>query len=89
MRNHNASVHEKKKTFNCVICGFDFSMKAALEAHISALHNGKKPYKCLICEISFAYKQGLTKHTANKHEEKELEKLENVLFVIRVLINIA
>ena len=40
---HVATVYEKIKEFDCLICNTNFSHKSTLNKHIAVIHNGKTP----------------------------------------------
>ena len=42
------SVHEGKKTYECVICGKVFDEEQNL-SYIESVLEGRKPYECSIC----------------------------------------
>ena len=54
LKNHIASVHERKKPFKCIICDTSFTTKQSLKNHIASVHEGKKPFQCNICDANFA-----------------------------------
>ena len=42
LKNHIASVHERKKPFKCSICDVSFTSKQNMSKHISSVHQGMK-----------------------------------------------
>ena len=61
------SVHEKKKPFQCDICGTKFSQKSRLDSHLKIIHEGKKTFKCDICDANFAWDTQLSRHISKIH----------------------
>ena len=92
---HNIKkVHERKKHFQCKICGDATSDKHILNKHIQTVHEEKKPYLYLFFEyaipnIEYATdeKTHLAKHVQAVNEGEELSKTSfNVKFVMTLLL---
>ena len=60
-------IHEKAKTFKCVICDYSCSLKANLKRHIESVHEEKKPFQCTMCNYKCTEKRLLLKHMVSKH----------------------
>ncbi|CAA7260067.1 unnamed protein product [Cyclocybe aegerita] len=52
---------DKKKQFQCSVCGKNFHRKGDMTRH-KALHSGVKPFKCTVCPKSFSQFSGLKTH---------------------------
>ena len=61
LKTHIASVHEKKKPYQCDICCAHFCSKGVLSTHITSIHEGKKPFKCAYCDVRLGWKSDLKK----------------------------
>ena len=64
LKAHIASVHEKKKPYQCDICCAHFCSKGVLNTHITSVHEGKKPFKCSSCNFSTAANSNLNIYTS-------------------------
>ena len=68
MISHIASVHERKKPYQCTNCNQSYAKKDNLKVHVAAIHEGKKLNKCPDCEASFAQKTQMLNHINSVHE---------------------
>ena len=66
----HGSIHEKTKTFKCVICDYSCYLKANLKRHIVSVHEKRKTFKCVICDYSCSFKANLKRHIESVHEER-------------------
>jgi uncharacterized Zn-finger protein len=69
-------IHEKAKTFKCVICDYSCSLKANLKRHIESVHEKAKTFKCVICDYSCSLKANLKRHIESVHEERRTFKCD-------------
>ena len=67
MSRHVSSVHEKKKPFQCNLCGKCFTENGSVTKHITTIHEGIKLFLCNDCGSKFGTKSELSKHTSKKH----------------------
>lgn len=58
-----------KRTFDCKYCGWRFTLKGNLLAHVRR-HTGEKPYHCDICHRKFTQSSLLTVHMRTHTGEK-------------------
>ena len=63
-----ASVHERKKPFNCEICDYSCTQKNDMTQHVSSVHD--------ICNYSYFLKHDIKKHLESVHEEKKSFKCD-------------
>ena len=70
-------IHEKAKTFKCVICDYSCSLKANLKRHIESVHEERRSFKCDICECRYSEKGDLRRHVQSVHEERKPFKCDN------------
>ena len=68
LKKHVNSVHEKKKPYQCSICGNSYSERSKLNRHVVA-HEAKKSIKCYICQEPFEGNSNLTQHITSVHKE--------------------
>ena len=68
MISHIASVHERKKPYQCTNCNQSYAKKDNLKVHVAAIHEGKKLNKCPDCEASFAQRTQMLNHINSVHE---------------------
>ena len=66
---HNDSVHEGKKSFQCNLCGIEFSHQDAFKRHLKKFHNEKK-------QLQFKWKTAIT-------SENEVENLSQCIICAR------
>ena len=71
-----ASVHERKKPFNCETYDYSFSQKNDMTQHVSSVHEKKEPFKCDISNYSCFLKHDIKKHFESVHEEKKSHKCD-------------
>ena len=71
MKQHVASVHEKKKPYKCNICDNSFAVMNALKKHIASVHEGIKPFICEICDKDFSRVEILNRHASLVHQGKK------------------
>ena len=64
-------IHEKAKTFKCVICEYSCSLKANLKRHIESVHEERRSFKCDICDCRYSQKIDLKRHVQSVHEERK------------------
>ena len=64
-------IHEKAKTFKCVICDYSCSLKANLKRHIESVHEERRTFKCDICDCRYSQKFDLKRHVQSVHEERK------------------
>ena len=80
MKKHILEVHERKKTFECDVCGSRFARKDHLKGHIAAVHEGAKPFKCEFCDVSCSQKPQILKRSMKERNHT------NVICVILISI---
>ena len=69
MKGHIATVHEKKKPYECDICNACFARKYHLKSHVESIHHErKKSRKCSLCNFNCADNRTLKKHIESTHK---------------------
>merc|ERR1719228_2078744 len=72
MNSHIVAVHEKRRPFECALCGKTFSDKRNMIRHFQSVHEKKKVYKyeqkCPLCKYTGRYKSELVTHMARMHQ---------------------
>ncbi|GMM50400.1 Pzf1 protein [Starmerella bacillaris] len=69
MVNERIGQPQPQRTFDCKYCGWRFSLKGNLLAHVRR-HTGEKPYECEICHRKFTQSSLLTVHMRTHTGEK-------------------
>ena len=64
------SDNDKKKSFNCYVCGKGFTTLQSLRVH-RIIHTGEKPFKCDICGKTFNNLSNRHRHLTNSHTDKK------------------
>uniref|UniRef100_T1JHW1 Protein krueppel n=1 Tax=Strigamia maritima TaxID=126957 RepID=T1JHW1_STRMM len=61
LKTHVKCVHNKIKSFNCLICEQKFAFKKDLARH-QVVHNGQKPFTCSTCNKTFSWQSNMKRH---------------------------
>ena len=69
-----SAVHEKKRPFQCEICGSSFFLKTQLKTHTLTVHEKNKSHNCHLCKVSFGEKGNLKAHILSVHENVKRTK---------------
>jgi len=83
LKQHIASVHEKKKPIKCELYNYSCAIAGTLNKHIAAIIERKNPFKCDLCDSSFLDKGCLNYHVASVHEKRQTS---SVNFVIAIFL---
>jgi len=69
VRYHKERVHERKKPFLCVHCGYTAFSNSSLKLHLRS-HTGDKPYSCKECSYRTGDHNSLRRHMLRHSGEK-------------------
>uniref|UniRef100_A0A7S2ZNP8 C2H2-type domain-containing protein n=1 Tax=Rhodosorus marinus TaxID=101924 RepID=A0A7S2ZNP8_9RHOD len=67
---HRAIV-DRRKRFDCKICGSAFRSQSHLNRHLSGVHFREKKHACDLCGTKFGQRSHLVAHTKNVHTKQD------------------